>query len=165
MKKKSEKFRKISETLENLCYKMPFPERRFFTVYLARFDTDNNAKGIVEFSVIEFRKIMEIDPYSDDMDSLRQATDSILNKITEIPEHDGNSKIVPLLCDCRILRNNNQIFLSFTPHRDIMPFLTDFKEKLFSNHIWNCFALESESQILMYKLLRYYFDLGIVEIN
>lgn len=170
MKKKKLKInKKLIEKLnffENLFKNMTIPEKRFFTIYLSRMTTKGKSAGTVKFSLGEFRKIMDIPHEEPDIKYFRRSIHRILNKIIEIPDenNDNKNKIIHPLCACVISRDkNNQLFFEFTADKNILPFFNVFREYYFKNHLWNCFFLKSENQVRMYRIMRQYIDMGILE--
>ena len=64
MKKKRKKDKSLSEkikVLENLINDMTIPEKRFFTVYLAKINSEKISDGNIEFSFEDFCEIMDIE--------------------------------------------------------------------------------------------------------
>ncbi|MDE6425573.1 MAG: replication initiation protein [Ruminococcus sp.] len=163
--KKDKKLPEKLKALENLLKNMTLPEKRFFTIYLAKINT-NNSTGTVKFSLAEFRKIMDLKKETEDINYFRKSINNILNKTIEIPEENNYNKIVHLLCNCGIYNDHNdKLFLEITSYNNILSLLIDFSEYYFKNHIWNYFFLKSENQIRMYKLMRCYFNIGVLEID
>ncbi|MDE6672882.1 MAG: replication initiation protein [Ruminococcus sp.] len=167
MKKKRKKDKSLSEkikVLENLINDMTISEKRFFTVYLAKINSEKNSDGNIEFSFEDFCEIMDIEKENNNY--FRRTINILLNKIVEIPEENNYNRTAHIFSDCGIYRNqNNKLFLSFNSNNNILPLLTDFSEYYFKNHFWNYFFLKSENQIRMYKLMKRYLNIGMLEID
>ena len=166
MNKKRTKDKNRSEkmkALENMINDMTIPEKRFFTVYLAKINTEKNSDGTVEFSFEDFCEIMDIEKENNNY--FRRIINILLNKIVEIPEENNNKRMSHILCDCHIYTDNNKLLLEFHSNNNILPLITDFSEYYFKNHFWNYFFLKSENQIRMYKLMKSYLNIGMLEID
>ena len=165
--KKRKKDKNLSEKikiLENLLNNMTVPEKHFFTIYLAKIVTEKNSAGKVEFSADDFCDTMGIERENDT--HFRRTINMLLNKIVEIPEENDCKRMSHIFRNCEIHTDpESKLFLVFNSDSNILPLLNAFGKHYFENHLWNYFFLKSENQIRMYRLLRRYLNIGVLEID
>jgi plasmid replication initiation protein len=134
---------------------MLLQELRFFSIYLAKINSNDLATRVVRFPLEDFRKIMDFDRLN--LQLLKETANSLLQKIVHIPTESGGFIAFQLFKECVVEKDaNGEWYVEIDAHDKALPLMFEFKEKYFSYKLWNALNLKSKNQLRMFEILKQY---------
>jgi plasmid replication initiation protein len=138
---------------------MTLQELRFFSIYLAKINSQDISTRVVRFSLMDFQKIMELGKLN--LIQLRGTVDSLLSKIVGIALETGGFARFQLFKKAVFTQDEiSGWYIEIDAHDDALPLMFEFKEKYFTYELWNALRLKSANQIRMYEILKQYEHAG-----
>jgi plasmid replication initiation protein len=142
---------------------MTLQEIRFLCVYLAKINPrDQQGTRRVCFPLQDFIDLMDIQGHMSET-YLKNATDSLLQKVVSVPTEQGGFTSFQLFRKCRVYRNSptsNEWFVEFDAHDEALPYMFNFKKAYITYGLWNVLQLKSINQVRMYEILKQYEKVG-----
>ncbi len=138
---------------------MSLQELRFFSIYLAKINSNDPTTRVVTFPLEDFRKIMELGRMN--LSHTMTATTKLLQKVVNVINPDGGYSAFQLFKRCKIYKNElDQWYVEIDAHDDALPLMFSFKKEYFSYKLWNALSLKSKNQLRMYEILKQYQNAG-----
>lgn len=140
---------------------MTLQEIRFFSIYLSKINARDINTRVVDFSLLDFLKIMNIDKVN--ISCLESTLSSLLSKVVFTPNEKKGFTGFQLFKKCDVYQDEltEQYRIKIDAHDDALPLLFNFKEQYFKYELWNALNLRSANQIRMYEILKQYETVGI----
>lgn len=156
---------KRNELNEMKATNMTFQELRFFSIYLAKIDQRDISTRAVKFPLIDFQKIMDLGRLN--IEQLKKTTNSLLQKVVNVPKENGGYKGFQLFKECDVDQDEEtkEWYIEIDAHDKALPLMFDFKDRYFKYELWNVLTLESKNQLRMYELLKQYENIGAREVS
>jgi len=90
------------------------------------------------------------------MEHLKKSADSLLTKLTDIPDETNKGIIrFQLFKECRISQDeNDEWFVEIDAHDRALPLMFGLKSHYFKYELWNTLSLKSQNQLRMYEILK-----------
>ena len=144
---------------------MTFQELRFFSIYLAKIDQRDISTRAVRFPLVDFQKIMDLGRLN--IEQLKKTTNSLLQKVVNVPKENGGYKGFQLFKECDVDQDEEtkEWYIEIDAHDQALPLMFEFKNRYFKYELWNVLGLTSKNQFRMYELLKQYESIGEREIS
>ena len=144
---------------------MTFQELRFFSIYLAKIDQRDISTRAVRFPLVDFQKIMDLGRLN--IEQLKKTTNSLLQKVVNVPKENGGYKGFQLFKECDVDQDEEtkEWYVEIDAHDKALPLMFEFKDKYFKYELWNVLGLTSKNQFRMYEILKQYESMGEREIS
>ena len=144
---------------------MTFQELRFFSIYLAKIDQRDISTRAVRFPLVDFQKIMDLGRLN--IKQLQNTTNSLLQKVVNVPKENGGYEGFQLFKECDVDRDKTtkEWYVEIDAHDKALPLMFEFKDKYFKYELWNVLNLESRNQVRMYEILKQYENIGEREVS
>lgn len=139
-------------------------ELRFFSIYLAKINTNDINSRVVRFPLQDFKEIMEYQELN--IPQLKATSKSILKKTVNIPLRSGGFAEIALFDTFIVDKDKDgKWFVEIGASNAALPFMFNFKDRYFKYELWNALRLTAPSHVRIYELLKQYENIGRREIR
>ena len=139
-------------------------ELRFFSIYLAKINSNDINTRLVRFSLQDFKEIMEYPKI--DIPRLKETAKNIRKKFVSIPLESGGFAEITLFDTFIVDKDKDgKWFVEIGASNTALPFMFNFKDRYFKYELWNALRLTAPSHVRIYELLKQYEKIGKREIR
>lgn len=139
-------------------------ELRFFSIYLAKINSNDINTRLVRFPLQDFQEIMEYPKI--DIPRLKETSKNIRKKFVSIPLESGGFAEITLFDTFVVDKDKDgKWFVEIGASNAALPFMFNFKDRYFKYELWNALRLTAPSHVRIYELLKQYEGIGKREIR
>lgn len=139
-------------------------ELRFFSIYLAKINSNDINTRLVRFPLQDFQAIMEYPKI--DIPRLKETSKNIRKKFVSIPLESGGFAEITLFDTFIVDKDKDgKWFVEIGASNAALPFMFNFKDRYFKYELWNALRLTAPSHVRIYELLKQYENIGKREIR
>jgi len=138
---------------------MTMQELRLFSIYLSKINPADISTRAVNFSIEEFRSIMELGRMN--IAYCKKVAESLLSKVVFVPTERGGFTGWTLFSEFKVDSNEHgEWYVFIDANEKALPLLFDFKTHYFKYELWNALHLQGKNQLRMYEILKQYEKVG-----
>lgn len=139
-------------------------ELRFFSIYLAKINSNDINTKLVRFPLKDFQEIMEYPKIN--IQRLKETSKNIRKKFVSIPLESGGFAEITLFDTFIVDKDKDgKWFVEVGASNAALPFMFNFKDRYFKYELWNALRLTAPSHVRIYELLKQYENIGKREIR
>lgn len=139
-------------------------ELRFFSIYLAKINSNDINTKLVRFPLKDFQEIMEYPKIN--IPRLKETSKNIRKKFVSIPLESGGFAEITLFDTFIVDKDKDgKWFVEVGASNAALPFMFNFKDRYFKYELWNALRLTAPSHVRIYELLKQYENIGKREIR
>lgn len=139
-------------------------ELRFFSIYLAKINSNDINTRLVRFPLQDFQEIMDYPKI--DIPRLKETSKNIRKKFVSIPLESGGFAEITLFDTFIVDKDKDgKWFVEVGASNAALPFMFNFKDRYFKYELWNALRLTAPSHVRIYELLKQYENIGKREIR